>query len=60
MENSVLFSTAEAAAWLGLRPVTVRWYYRRYRIGRLVGRVLVFTQAELQKIQEHGRGRKYG
>lgn len=44
-----LFSLKEAAAYLGLKPETVKYhvYQSGYLKGQLVGKTLVFTQEEL-------------
>lgn len=49
-----LYSLKEAAEYLGLKPVTVKYhvYQSGYLQGQLVGNSLVFTQEELDRFRE--------
>ena len=49
-----LYSLKEAAAYLGLKPETVRYhvYYSGYLKGQKVGHSLVFTQEELDRFKQ--------
>ena len=56
------YTTKQAGAVLGLKPVTVKWYCRTYpEIGRKHGRDWELTDDDLGRIRQHmadGPGRK--
>ncbi|MBZ0310185.1 MAG: helix-turn-helix domain-containing protein [Anaerolineae bacterium] len=55
-----LFSTKEAADYLGVTERTIKWYVHEagYLKGQKVGHSLVFTQEELDALNASGIRRK--
>ena len=53
-----LYTTGEVAEMLDIQQQTVGLYYRRNQIGQKIGRDILFTEADIEKIRNTDGRRK--